>query len=203
MARKWRFLSHRLPWWLAAFLPASALVVSGIAFIFPHRLLTIESGDVKADVIIVLGGGTDERPTRAAELFKAGAAPRILGSGFGDDDVNVQILKHDGVPEAVIFREPRSISTLENANFSIPLLRQKGARRVIIVTSWYHSRRALACFRQAAPDIEFYSRPAYRTYPRTEWSRQGTSGYIRAEYMKLLGYWICYGVSPFLRVSSK
>jgi hypothetical protein len=63
---------------LVGLLRAAALVVSGIAFIFPHRLLTVESGDVKADALIVLGGETDERPTRAAELYKAGAAPIIL-----------------------------------------------------------------------------------------------------------------------------
>ena len=187
---------------MVGLLRAAALVVSGIAFIFPHRLLTVESGDVKADTLIVLGGETDERPTRAAELYKAGAAPIILVSGSGDYDLNVQILKQDGVPETAIFRELRSISTLENAKFSIPLLCHKGARRVIIVTSWYHSRRAMACFRHAAPDIEFYSRPAYRTYPRSEWGRLDTSGHIRAEYIKLFGYWVCYGVSPFQVVFS-
>src|ERR1035441_10336009 len=73
---------------------------------------------------------------------------------------------------------------------------QKGAKRVIIVTSWYHSRRALHAFQHYAPDIQFYSRPAYFGYPRTQWSRAGISGYIRAEYVKLAGYWVCYGVCP-------
>jgi hypothetical protein len=72
-----------------------------------------------------------------------------------------------------------------------------GAKRVIIVTSWYHSRRALHTFQHYAPDIQFYSRPAYFGYPRTQWSRAGISGYIRAEYVKLAGYWVCYGVWPF------
>jgi len=190
-------LPRRGNWWLLGLLPASAVVVGGIAFIFPHQLLNLESGDVKADALIVLGGGPEERPARAAELFKAGAAPIILVSGFGDYQISVEILKRDGVPETAIFGESRSISTLENARFSIPLLRQMGARRVIIVTSWYHSRRAMACFRHAAPDIEFYSRPAYLTYPRSQWGRLNTSSHIRTEYIKLLGYWVCHGVPPF------
>jgi len=203
MASKWRFLPRRMSWWLVGLLSASALVVGGIAFIFPHRLLTVESGEVKADALIVLGGGPEERPKRAAQLYKAGAAPVILVSGFGDYDISVNILKQNGVPETAIFGESRSVSTLENAEFSIPLLRQMGARRVIIVTSWYHSRRAMACFRHVAPDIEFYSRPAYLTYPRSEWGRLNTSSHIRIEYMKLFGYWICYGVSPFFGLFSK
>jgi uncharacterized SAM-binding protein YcdF (DUF218 family) len=197
MAGKWRFLPRRISWWLAGLLPAPALVVGGIALIYPQRLLTVESGDVKADALIVLGGGPEERPKRAAELYEAGAAPIILVSGTGDYDTSMKILKENGVPEAAIFGEPLSISTLENAKFSIPLLREKGVRRVIIVTSWYHSRRAMACFRHAAPDIAFYSRPAYLTYPRSEWSRLKTGAHIRDEYIKLLGYWVCYGVSPF------
>jgi uncharacterized SAM-binding protein YcdF (DUF218 family) len=195
MANKSRFLPRRMIWWLVGLLPASALV---IAYFFSHRLLTVESGDVKADALIVLGGGPKERPKRAAELYQAGAAPILLVSGSGDYDLNVNILKQNGVPEAAIFGELRSVSTLENARFSIPLLRQMRARRVIIVTSWYHSRRAMACFRYAAPDIEFYSRPAYLTYPRSEWGRLNTSRYIKIEYAKLLGYWIYHGVSPFV-----
>ncbi len=197
MEKKGRF-PRRINWWPLWLLPASAVVIGGIAYVFPHGLLTVESGEVKADVLIVLGGGPDERPARAAELYKAGAAPLVLVSGFGDYEVSMRILKKDGVPESAIFGESRSISTLENARFSIPLLRQKGARRVILVTSWYHSRRAMACFRHAAPDIEFFSRPAYLTYPRSQWGRLNTSSHIRIEYMKLLGYWIWYGVSPFV-----
>ncbi len=198
MASKSTFLPRRLIWWLAGLLPASALMVGGLAFIFPHRLLNVESGDVKADALIVLGGGPEERPARAAELYKAGVAPLILVSGFGDYEITVRILKKDGIPETAILREPNSISTLENATFSVPLLRQAGAHRVIIVTSWYHSRRAMACFQHLAPDIEFFSRPAYLTYPRSQWGRLNTSAHIRIEYLKLLGYWVCYGISPFL-----
>jgi len=197
MARKQRFLPSRMIWWLVGLAIAAAMVVGGIAYIFPHQLLTVESGDVKADALIVLGGGSEERPKRAAELYKTGAAPIIIVSGVGDCDLNVHILKQAGVPETAIFVERRAVSTLENAKFSIPLLRQMGARRVIIVTSWYHSRRALACFRHVAPDIEFYSRPAYLTYPRSKWGVYDTNIDIRAEYMKLLGYWVWYGVCPF------
>lgn len=197
MARPSKVLSRKLLGWLAGLLPLGVAIIVVLGWIYPHELLTVDSGEVKADALVVLGGGTDERPTRAAELFKAGAAPLILVSGAGDDRINVRILEQNGVPAAAIFREPDSLSTLENARLSVPLLRQKGVHRVIIVTSWYHSRRALACFRLAAPDLQFFSRPAYRTYPRQEWKRQATSNYIRAEYLKLLGYWIVYGVRPF------
>jgi uncharacterized SAM-binding protein YcdF (DUF218 family) len=151
---------------------------------------------VQADAIVVLGGAR-ERPAQAAELFRSGAAPRIIVSGQGDFASNRQVLVAEGVPPSCIQVEPKSNSTRQNAQFSISLLRELGARRVIIVTSWYHSRRALHAFQHYAPDIQFYSRPSYYGYPRTQWSREGITGYIRSEYVKLAGYWVCYGVCPF------
>ena len=116
------------------------------------------------------------------------------------------------MPAAAIEVEAKSRSTKQNALFTIPLLRAMNTalsdhpvegedwragrrlKRVIIVTSWYHSRRALHCFRHYAPDIQFYSRPSYFAYERSHWRPEGMRGYLRAEYVKLAGYWVCYGV---------
>lgn len=165
-------------------------------FIFPPQLLTIDSGPVNANVIVMLGGGSGERPQQAAQLFREGAAPRIIVSGAGDTIDNKRMLVNRGVPPDAIELEPDSKSTRQNAQFTIPLLRAEGARRVIIVTSWYHSRRALKCFRHYGPDIEFFSCPSYYAIDRSEWRITRVSRFIRSEYVKLLGYWICYGVSP-------
>jgi uncharacterized SAM-binding protein YcdF (DUF218 family) len=76
-------------------------------------------------------------------------------------------------------------------------LRAEKVRRVIIVTSWYHSRRALKCFEHFAPEIKFYSRPSYFAFAREDWTRLGISKRMRLEFLKLPGYWIRYGVNPF------
>jgi uncharacterized SAM-binding protein YcdF (DUF218 family) len=192
---------------------ASLLLVLlvAVAWFCPQQVLTVDSGEVKADVMVTLGGG-NERLERVAELFKAGEAPKVIVAGFGDGELNEQLLENTGVPAAAIFLESQSHTTRENAEFSIPLLRSLGAHRVIIVTSWYHSRRALACFEHYAPDIQFYSRPSYFGYMgKTEDGRQKTEDggqttteaewkqvrrYADTEYVKLLGYWVCYGVCP-------
>lgn len=173
------------------------LILAGLAaFVFPQELLCVDSGSVQADAIVVLGGGSWERPIRAAELFQAGAAPRIIISGQGDAGINQRLLVSKGVPPSAIQVEPNSTSTRQNAQFTIPLLRAAGAKRVILVTSWYHSRRALRCFRHYGPDLVFYSRPAYYAYARQDWERQGITRYLRNEYVKMLGYWVVYGVCP-------
>ncbi len=166
------------------------------AWFFPQQVLTVDNGPMKADVLVVLGGGGTDRPARAAELFKQGDAPRILVSGNGDCRWIGQFLETQGVPSAAITLESRSSTTRENAEFSIPLLRQMGAHRVIIVTSWFHSRRALMCFEHYAPDLTFYSRPSYQGYSEASWNQKGTGGGFKSEYVKLLGYWVCYGVCP-------
>jgi uncharacterized SAM-binding protein YcdF (DUF218 family) len=183
-------------WAAGAWVGAAALLGYAVYF-YPLQTLTVDSGDVKADAIVVLGGGQDERPQRAAELFKQGAAPQILVSGVGDCETNVKMLEKNGVPTTVITQEADSISTYENAKFSIPLLRKMGAHSAIIVTAWFHSRRALTCFEHFAPDMQFYSRPSYLTYQPTISNRQDVSNYVGSEYIKLLGYWIWHGVWPF------
>lgn len=176
-------------------LPLALLVLA--AFLFPRQVLVIDDGRLQADAIVLLGGGSGERPARAAELFRSGVAPRILVSGAGDAPGNRLLLMHRGVPASAIQLEPDSRTTRENAQFSIPLLRAAGAKRVVLVTSWYHSRRALKCFRHYGPDIAFFSCPSYFGFARSEWSHEHLRRRIQAEYLKTLGYWLCYGVCPF------
>ena len=173
------------------------LLLAVAAAVFPQPFLCVDSGPVKADVIVILGGGSHERPVRAAELFKEHAAPRIIISGLGDCEINRRLLLAAGVPASAIELETQSRTTRENAEFTIQLLRKEKLTRVIIVTSWYHSRRALACFRHYAPELKFYSRPSYFASARADWAHNRIGNRIRLEYVKLLGYWVRYGVCPF------
>jgi uncharacterized SAM-binding protein YcdF (DUF218 family) len=153
---------HRI---LKILFAASLLLVllAAVVWLFPQQVLTVDIGPARADVLVVLGGKPD-RAVRAAELFKQGEAPEILVSGNGDAQNYKTVLIKSGVPAQNISLEAKSRTTRENAEFSIPLLRQMGAHRVIIVTSWYHSRRALMCFEHYAPDMKVYSRPSYAGY---------------------------------------
>ena len=140
------------------------LLLAAGAWLFPQQVLTVDSGPVKADAMVVLGGGLLERPRRAAELFKQGEAPLVVCSGAGDYLSNQQLLEKDGVSKEDIILEGKSHTTRENAEFTIALLHARHVKSAIIVTSWYHSRRALHCFEHYAPDIKFYSRPSYFGY---------------------------------------
>lgn len=130
------------------------------------------------DAIVVLGGSvlasasgqdrvelndTAERLLAAAELQTAGVAPVILatgGSGLVLDSgqkeapLMARVLEQLGVPKDRILLEDASRNTFENATLSKPVLSTIGARRVILVTSAWHMRRARAIFAKAGYDFE-------------------------------------------------
>ena len=191
----WRLLKNILKAAIAVIALVTAVAV--FAWFYPEKFLCVDSGRVSADVIVVLGGGSHERPLRAAELFKQHAAPRIILTGVGDDQINRKLLIEAGVPASAIQVEGKSTTTRENAGFTLKLLRAENLHSAILVTSWYHSRRSLKTFEHFAPDLKFYSRPAYFAFAREDWTRLGIHKRMRLEFLKLPGYWIRYGVNPF------
>jgi uncharacterized SAM-binding protein YcdF (DUF218 family) len=134
-------------------------------------------------VMVVLGGATrgDTSPLQpadlnaqadrllyAAQLYQAGKAPLLLLSGGSaahlrpEAEEMAEILAIMGVPEAAMLLEGHSRNTYENALYSAQLLQQRAVRRVLLVTSAFHMRRAEAVF--AAQGIEVV--PAATDYQR-------------------------------------
>jgi uncharacterized SAM-binding protein YcdF (DUF218 family) len=173
------------------------LLLAGLAFAFPQKFLCVEHGEVRAEIMIVPGGAGGERARWAAQLYTNGVAPKILLSGAGDYRGHRAILMAAGVPRDAILLEDRSSTTKENAEFSAKLLREEDIRKAIVVTSWYHSRRALGAFEHFAPEIKFYSCPSHYAYSRADWRKAGIGRYVWEEYPKLAGYWVWHGISPF------
>src|SRR5437667_5289367 len=109
------------------------------ALFFSQNVLLVEDSSAQADTIVVLGGETVYRPARALELYQQGAATNVIISGEGDCEGVRITLEGKGVPASAIQLECESRTTRENAIFTVPLLRAQNAKRVIIVTSWFHS----------------------------------------------------------------
>ena len=136
-------------------------------------------------------------PISASQHVSVSAFPLVVVSGNGDcQDVRRQLVAK-AVPASVIVTECDSRSTQENALFSVKLLRARGVTNVVIVTSWYHSRRALACFRSAAPEMRFASRPTPTEPQQSWWPNRYERKRITQEYAKIVYYWFVYGVSPW------
>ncbi len=156
-----------------------------------EQLLCVTSKLQTSDAIVVLGGEPVVRAEHAAHLATNGLAARVIVSGRGDCESNRRVMVQRGVAAKRIELECASRSTQENALETVKLLRAQKCRRVIIVTSWFHSRRALSSFRKYAPEIEFLSAPVPRTKP---WRFE--RGYIASEYLKTVAYALRYGIWP-------
>ena len=181
---------------VVAFLVAVAFCLV-VGLYFSKQILCVSNGPANGDVLVVLGGESIHRPHRAVELFQHGVAPRILVSGTGDCLEVRTYLVGKGIPEMQVELECASQNTKQNAEFSVRILREHKVKRAIIVTSWFHSRRALKCFRHFAPEIEFTSSPTSDDLPRSHWPNRYERGWVLNEYLKLGYYWIRYGIAPF------
>lgn len=98
-----------------------------------------------------------DRVWHAARLYHAGKAPVLVLSGGSDPEVTptteaqaMQMLLRDlSVPDTAMLREGASRTTRQNAENSAALLKHRGIRRVLLVTSALHMARAVAHFQAA------------------------------------------------------
>lgn len=119
---------------------------------------------VKSDIIVVLAGdGFGHRILTGAELAKEGYAPKVLVSGpdgsYGnyECDLAIPFAVKAGYPESMfVHLEHRARSTDAEARVVVSKLRQMGVKRVLLVTSDYHTRRAGKIYRRVAPDLEIH-----------------------------------------------
>jgi uncharacterized SAM-binding protein YcdF (DUF218 family) len=149
----------------------------------------------QADFAVVLGGIPNARAGRAAELYREHQVRRVIATGTGDCQQNRGTLIEQHVPASAIQVECDSKTTRENALFTIPLLREAHAKDVVLVTSWYHSRRALKCFEHFGPDLHFYSMPSHEHLERIP-HRWTDAKYVLSEYLKMAVYLVRWGVWP-------
>ena len=111
----------------------------------------IDDKPAASDAIVILGDDNyqADRATRAAELFKAGMAPRIVASGryLRPYATIAELEQHDlidrGVPPSAIVRfDQHAENTKDEAAALAQLISSRGWKRILLVTSNYHTRRA-------------------------------------------------------------
>jgi uncharacterized SAM-binding protein YcdF (DUF218 family) len=157
--------------------------------------------DVTYDVVILLGGVVDERTslvtgsasyndnserlTGVFELLRDGRAKNVLISSAGapglpEDAGEVRVLaralEHWGIDKSRIVLEDRSLNTYENALYSKKIVQERGWSSVLVVTSAFHMKRALGCFRKVGLAVDAFpvdyrtpaALPELLSLPRTE-----------------------------------
>ncbi len=160
------------------------------------RFLVASEGAHAADLILVLGGDFfGPRVLKAAELGFQGYAPVVLISGppyqgRPEGEFAVDFLAKNGYPRSLFSVFGHSAhSTVDEAIVVCPELRRRRAWRVLLVTSSYHSRRALIVFRLFCPSVEFTSIPAPDShYDPEHWQTDASSNSLfQSEWRKIFG----------------
>lgn len=109
-----------------------------------------ENGCEAVDAIVaVSGGNTSLRAAEAIKLYKNGWGKYLVFSGAAQDassPSNATVMKQQaleaGIPASVIIVENTSRNTRQNAQNTSTLFGERNIKRVIVVTSPYHQRRA-------------------------------------------------------------
>lgn len=145
-----------------------------------------------AEVIVVLGGGTEapsyprrfveingagDRVLFAARLYKQGKAPHLLLSGgyiswlsqrgSTPAEEMADLMQLIGIPDEALWLQPRSQNTYEDALYSAEILRAKGIRKIILVTSAQHMPRSVALFEHQG--FEVIPAPTDYTVTESNW----------------------------------
>jgi uncharacterized SAM-binding protein YcdF (DUF218 family) len=124
------------------------------------QLWVLDEPAERADVIVVLGDDnyTGDRAARAAELYHSGLAPQVVASGrllrpyAGISEMIGRDLEFHGVPAASVVKfSHRAANTRDEAEALAGLAASHGWKRLLVVTSNYHTRRSHFIFGRVFP----------------------------------------------------
>ena len=184
-------MKRRLVWLLAGLAAVMLAVLAANA----GRWLVVDAPQ-PSDVILVLAGETDRRPAHALELLDQGYGRRVMidvpVAAKVYDSTQVQLAEKyiQGLPQAASVGICRieGLSTREEAHDVEKCLAGEKGRRILIVTSDFHTRRAISIFRQEVRGRSFSVAAAKDSMQfGTQWwtHRQWAKTFLD-EWMKLM-----------------
>jgi uncharacterized SAM-binding protein YcdF (DUF218 family) len=178
-------------------------VVATIAFRHAASFLLVSAPE-HADVIVVLSGGDDDlRYWTAVRLMQEGYAPRILldlfskGRTYGllDIDLAQQFLQRTTPGKSALCLAKKN-STYDEARYLRDCLKGSGVKSVLVVTSDYHTRRALSILRARLPEYHFSIYAAddsfyfgTRWWTNREWAKTTLAEWQRYLWWQLVDRW--------------
>jgi uncharacterized SAM-binding protein YcdF (DUF218 family) len=159
------------------------------------RFLVVDEPE-KSDAIVVLAGETNVRPARAVELLRQGVAPHVFLDAEERDliydqrltDIARKYVNRLGEANRVSVCPIVGYSTIAEADDVSRCLQSLGAHRVLIVTSEFHTRRALTIFRHRLPQYQFNAAAARNPaqFGEAWWTNREWAKVTFDEWLKML-----------------
>lgn len=125
----------------------------------------------KVDVLIILGYPANKnghpgailksRLDRGLDAYRNGLAEKIIVTGsavqnnYVEADVMALYLKENGVASDHILKEPRAVSTYDNARMAKKMMDSHGLHSAAVITSGFHIRRTKYFFSKYIHNIKF------------------------------------------------
>jgi uncharacterized SAM-binding protein YcdF (DUF218 family) len=169
---------------------------------FAGGLLVVDDSPRASDAIVLLGDDNydGDRASRAAELLRAGWAPHVVASGrylrpyASMAELERRDLMDRGVPAtAIIPYAHRATDTREECTAIGQLAGARAWKRVLLVTSNYHTRRVeYICSRLLPPGIELHVLAAADSeYSPDNWwhSRKGVKIFLHEVVGLVVAFW--------------
>jgi uncharacterized SAM-binding protein YcdF (DUF218 family) len=185
----------------------------GLVLIATHRpllagfahLFRVDDPPVPSEALVVLLGGMDHRPLKAAGLYRRGLAPTVLlGESapipfpdLSETALNRQVLLRGGVPAGAIRVLPGEVtSTRDEALRVRDYARGRAVRRITVVTTAFHTARARWIFRKVLRGSGVEVRMAAAADPKFDESNwytndEGLTTYLN-ETVKQVYYRLAY-----------
>ena len=165
------------------------------------NFLVVSDPLVKSDAIVVLDGDPmGERLLHSVQLWRSGYAPKVILSArvaewqtYEDYPSWRHARKLKMLPEdALLVATHNADSTREEAQYFLRFVRQQGFKKVIIVTSNYHTWRTKRVYDKEWKDgdVLFYISPAYSSqfHPDEWWKHRADSRTFFYEFSKIIWY---------------
>jgi hypothetical protein len=167
------------------------------------RFLVVDA-PLPSDVIVVLAGETDRRPTRALELLQQGFGKRVLIDVPADStiytftqlDLAQKYVQSLPQAAAVSVCPIVGLSTKAETEDVEKCLTRMNSGTVLIVTSEFHTRRALSIFRQELPRRTFsvaaeYDSAQFGTHWWThrQWAKTVVDEWLRLLWWSVVDRW--------------
>jgi hypothetical protein len=167
------------------------------------RILVVDAPQT-SNLILVLAGETDRRPAHALELLHQGFGRRVLIDVPADTKIyNVSQLELAqryvrNLPDSAVVRlcPIAGLSTREETHDVERCLTAQDGTRILIVTSDFHTRRALAIFRHELPDKKFSVAAARdpvefgtRWWTHRQWAKTFAAEWVRVLWWNLIERW--------------
>jgi len=167
-----------------------------LAFAASAGKLLVVDDPKPSDVILVLAGERDHRPTRALQLLNQGYAPLVMIDApsetkfFGFTEAELAEKYVEQLPQKARVRicPIVGLSTMAESRDAEKCLASVKADRILIVTSDYHTRRALSILRHEWPDRSFSVAAAYdpAEYGTLWWTHRQWAKVFLDEWLRMI-----------------